>query len=343
MLVVKGMGETRRELTAWVPRMEGHRVLVIGDLFLDEYVLGHATRLSREAPIPVLEFARRFFVPGGAANPAHSICGLGGHAIAVGIVGQDPAGEQLLRELRSAGIDPAGVVVDANRPTTTKTRIMAEGSSRFPQQLARVDHLDRSQLSQAVAAALMDRVQGLVQLVDAVLVSDYQTGVATPGLVQAVLSAARSQGKLCSVDAQGSFDKYAGFDLVKGNRQEIESALRLRLESEEQYRHASERLLSELHVGAVLITRGAEGLSAMSRAEGYLYVPAANRTEVFDVTGAGDTVIAVATLALLAGGGVSVAARLANYAAGLVVRRLGNVAITSEELTSAIETDHQEK
>ena len=343
MLVVKSMGETRHELIAWVPRMKGHRVLVIGDLFLDEYVLGHATRLSREAPIPVLEFARRFFVPGGAANPAHNICALGGHAIALGLMGRDPAGEQLLNELRRAGIDPAGVIVDANRPTTTKTRIMAEGSSHFPQQLARIDHLDRSRMSQAVEAELMARVQDLVQSVDAVLISDYQTGVATQRLVQAALSAARTQGKLCSVDAQGSFDKYAGFDLVKGNRQEIESALDLRLESEEDCRQACERLLSELHVGAVLITRGAEGLSAMSRSEGYLHVPAANRTEVFDVTGAGDTVIAMATLALLAVAGVSAAARLANYAAGLVVRRLSNVAVTAEELISAIEADHQEK
>jgi len=343
MLLVKGMSETGHELKTWVPKMAGRRVLVVGDLFLDEYVLGRATRLSREAPIPVLEFERRFFVPGGAANPAHNICALGGHAIALGLIGQDSAGERLLAELRRASIDPAGVIVDAKRPTTTKTRIMAQSFSRFPQQLARIDQVDRSRMDQVVESGLISKAQDLVQAVDAVLVSDYQSGVATRELIDTVLKAARTQGKLCTVDAQGSFDKYGGFGLVKGNRQEFESALGLRLESEADYRAAAERLLAEMHVGAVFITRGGEGLSVISREGGYLHVPAANRTEVFDVTGAGDTVIAVATLALLAGGDVTVAARLANHAAGLVVRRLGNVAVTPEELISAIETHHQEK
>jgi len=331
------MSEIRQQLLHLIPQLAGHKVLVIGDLFLDEYVLGRTTRLSREAPIPVLEFVRRFYVPGGAANPAHNICALAGQATIVGLLGRDQAGTQLLSELQRVGIDPSGVVVDDSRPTTTKTRIMAEGSLRFTQQLARIDHLDRRSVSGKVEEELIAQAQGLVPKVDAVLVSDYQTGVASRAVVQAVLSSAHAQGKLCTVDAQGTFHKYGGFDLMKGNRQEIEAALGCQLRSEEDYRLGGEQLLNELDVGAVIITRGAEGLSLIARNEGYSHLPAANRTEVFDVTGAGDTVIAVATLALVGGASVSAAARLANYAAGLVVRKLGNAVATADELAWAIE------
>jgi len=331
------MGDIKQQLAHWIPQLANHHVLVVGDLFLDEYVLGHAVRLSREAPIPVLEFVRRFYVPGGAANPAHNICALGGLATVVGLVGGDEAGTQLLSELKRAGIDSSGVIVDDSRPTTTKTRIMAEGSLRFPQQLARVDHLDRRGVSCGIEAELVACVQSLASNADAVLVSDYQTGVASQSVVRAALSSARAQGKLCTVDAQGAFRKYAGFDLIKGNRQEVASALGFALGSEEDYRLAGEQLLADLQAGSVLMTRGAEGMSVVTRNEGYSRLPAANRTDVFDVTGAGDTVIAVATLGLLAGAGILASAQLANYAAGLVVRKLGNAVVSAEELQWAVE------
>lgn len=331
------MDEIRQQLLVLIPRLASHRVLVIGDLFLDEYVLGRAGRLSREAPIPVLELQRRFYVPGGAANPAHNICALGGQAAVIGLIGRDEAGNHLLSELQRVGIHPAGVVVDDSRPTTTKTRIMAEGSLRFPQQLARIDHLDRRSVSNEVEAELITQVHDLVPTVDAVLVSDYRTGVASQAVVQAVLSNAHAQGKLCTADAQGSFHKYRGFDLIKGNRQEIEAALVCQLQDEEDYRLAGERLLNDMGVNAAIITRGAEGLSLIARNEGYHHLPAANRSEVFDVTGAGDTVIAIATLALVAGSSTGMAARLANYAAGWVVRKLGNAVATADELAWAVE------
>ncbi len=329
--------DIKQQLLSLIPRLAHHKVLVIGDLFLDEYVLGRATRLSREAPIPVLEFVRRFYVPGGAANPAHNICALGSQATVVGLIGQDEAGAQLLSELRRVGIDPAGVVVDDARPTTTKTRIVAEGSLRFPQQLARIDQLDRCTMLGEIEDRVISQVRKLMQDADAVLVSDYQTGVSSPAVVEATLTSAYAQDKLCIVDAQGAFYKYAGFDLIKGNRREIETALAHRLHDEPDYRRASERLLDELHAHAVIITRGAEGLSLIAREEGYFHFPAANRSEVFDVTGAGDTIVAVATLALVAGANFSSAARLANYAAGWVVRKLGNAVATPHELGWAVE------
>jgi len=330
------MGEADQKLLNWIPQLAKHSVLVVGDLFLDEYVVGHAARLSREAPVPVLEFLRRFNVPGGAANPAHNICALGGRATVIGLIGNDEAGTQLLSELEQVGINPAGVVVDESRPTTTKMRIMAEGSLRFPQQVARVDRLDRRQVTGQVEAELVAQVHHLAPEVDAVLVSDYQTGAVSPAVVQAVLDAGRGQGKLCAVDAQGAFHKYGGFDVVKGNRQEMEATLGMQFRGEEDYQRAGRRLLHDLDVGAVLITRGAEGVSLIAREQEYRHWPAANCTQVFDVAGAGDTVIAVATLALLAGASLAVAAQLANYAAGLVVRKLGNAVVTADELAWAI-------
>jgi rfaE bifunctional protein kinase chain/domain len=236
------------------------------------------------------------------------------------------------------GIDPSGVVVDDSRPTTTKTRIMAEGSLRFPQQVARVDHLSRQPMSAEVEAKLVGRIEELVPYVDGVLVSDYQTAVASRVVVQAALESAHRLNKLCTVDAQGSFDKYSGFELIKGNRQEIETALSCVLRGDEDYRRAGEELLERLSAKAVIVTRGAEGLSLIVRGTGCWHFAAANRTEVFDVTGAGDTVIAVATLALLAGGSAAAAAALANEAAGCVVRKLGNAAVTPQELASAVES-----
>ena len=330
------MDDIKQELLQFIPRLAGHHILVVGDLFLDEYLVGQATRLSREAPIPVLEFVRRFYVPGGAANPAHNLCALGGQSTVVGLIGRDAEGVQLLAELRQVGIDPGGVVTDESRPTTTKTRITAEGSLRFPQQVARIDHVDRRVIDGRVEAELIAQVQRWVPRVDAVLVSDYQTGVASPAVVQAVLSSAQTQKKWCAVDAQGSFEKYAGFHLLKGNRQEAEAAVGHALHTEEDYQQAGQGLLERLGVQAVIITRGAEGLSLIDHG-GYHHLPAANRSEVFDVTGAGDTVIAVATLALVAGADLLLAARLANYAAGLVVRKLGNAVTTTAELSWAVQ------
>jgi len=216
-------------------------------------------------------------------------------------------------------------------------RVTAECSLRFPQQVARVDHVDRRKMTRRVEAELIAQVKRLVPTADAVLVSDYQTGVASRAVVQAALNAGKAQGKLCTVDAQGAFGKYAGFDLVKGNRREIEAGLGCQLHSEDDYRLAGERLLSDLGVGVVIITRGVEGISLIGQDEEYQHWPAANCSEVFDVTGAGDTVIAVVTLALLAGASLPVAAQLANYAAGLVVRKLGSAVATADELAWAIE------
>lgn len=325
------------DLIALVPRLSWRRMLVIGDVFLDEYIEGQAARLSREAPVPVLEFERRILRPGGAANPAHNIVALRGHAVQVGVVGDDEAGRQLSAELRCAGIDPAGLIVDAQRPTSTKTRIISRSSLRFPQQLARIDRLDRRPISGEIERGVQESIRTHIPGSEAVLVSDYRTGVVTDAVIATVLAESQGYGRLLCVDSQGNLSRYKGFQLVKCNQAEAENTLGRPLVTLQQVRSACEDLLEGLRAETVVITRGANGIAGLSRREGFAILPAANRSEVYDVVGAGDTVIAVLAMALAARFPFEMALRLSNFAAGLVVRKLGNATTTQDELCWAIE------
>lgn len=324
-----------------IPQLVGHHILVVGDLFLDEYLIGQAARLSREAPIPVLEFEEQRRMPGGGANPSVNVTALGGHVIQVGVVGDDDAGRALVTLLDAVGIGVEGVVVDPSRSTTIKTRIVARGSLRFPQQIARIDRVDRRPLSPEIEAQVVTRIADLADQAGAILVSDYRSGLVAPGVVAAV-QRAQAAGRLACVDSQGRLGHFTGFDLIKCNQREAWGYLnqvagnRFALKTELDFRQAMEHLQRELNVGTLLITQGPEGLSLRSHGS-YAHLQAANRSEVFDVTGAGDTVVAVATLALVAGQSPLVAATLANYAAGLVVRKLGVAAPAPDELAWAIE------
>jgi len=327
----------RGALLRALPRLGGLNILVLGDLFLDEYVIGRATRLSREAPVPVLEFDRRFYVPGGAANPAQNISALGTSAHQIGVIGDDDCGRRLVDHLRTAGITTDGLVIDPTRPTTTKTRIVAEGTLVFPQQLARIDHMERRPLDQTVVSQLAVHLAAAAAGADALLVSDYKMGVVNDDTIAQALRTSHEHGTLITVDSQGDLHKFVGFDIVKCNRREAETVVGTRLSEDNDFERAGLDMLADLKSSAVIITRGAEGLSLVSTDSGCLHLPATNRSEVFDVTGAGDTVIAMVTLALAAGLKITEAVQLANYAAGLVVRRLGNAAPTVEELAWAIE------
>ncbi len=312
-------------------------VLVVGDLALDEYLIGRATRLSREAAIPVLEFAREFSVPGGAGNPAHNLVALGAHAIAVGVIGEDKNGERLLAKFRELRVDIGGIVSDPSRPTTTKTRIMAEGMMpTFAQQVARLDRIERRPLSQPIERALIQRIEDCAEQADAILVSDYRSGLVTPDVIDTCVRVAHARRILLTVDSQGDLLRFKGFELVRANRQETEATLGRTLVSEDDFQSACNELLRRLDSKIVVVTRADDGMSIGVNDSRYAHVPAINRSEVFDVTGAGDTVIAVLTLALTCGVDPLDAAQLATYAAGIVVKHIG-VAVTSvEELRKVI-------
>ncbi len=323
-------------LAALVPRLAGRRVLVVGDVTLDEYLYGRATRLSREAPIPVLEWLRRELILGGAANPARNIVALGSAAGLVGVVGPDPEGAQLRELLAQATIEASGLVVSPGRPTTRKTRILADDAPRLPQQVARLDRLDRAPLGPAEQAAVIAALTTLIPRHDAVICSDYQLGLLTMPVVATVRDLCRAHGVRFCVDAQGNSRYYTGADLFRCNNREAEAALGGPLASEDDFRAGLGRLRAELGARLVIVTRGPEGLSLEGEGAPYAHIPAARVSEVYDTTGAGDTFIAVATLALAAGIGPLEAARLANAAAALVVRRYGNAVVTPDELGAAL-------
>lgn len=293
--------------------------------------------MSREAPVPVLEFESRRLLPGGAANPAANIVALGGYACQIGLVGEDEFADQLRCTLSERGIDPAGLVVDPERPTTVKTRVMAQMGLRFPQQVARLDRLSRQPVTAAIEAAVSDAVRGAIPQVDAVLLSDYRSGLLTPSLVESVRTLAAD--KLLTADAQGELSKYSGFALVKCNAQEAADFLGRDLHGDETFAQAAADLRHQLDLtGAMVITRGGDGMT-LALADGIAFHAAAPAiSDVYDTVGAGDTTIAVLTMALAAGASYHEAAALANIASGIVVRRFGNYTPSIDELIQAIET-----
>lgn len=324
-------------LAKLVPALAHKRVLVVGDITLDEYLYGRATRLSREAPIPVLEWLRREIILGGAANPARNVVALGGAATQVGVVGDDAEGEQVRGLLAAAAIDATGLVVIPGRPSTRKTRIMADASPRLPQQVARLDRLDRSPLGPAEEARVVAALRALVPRHDAVICSDYLGGLLTPAVAAEVRALCREHGVLFCVDAQGNSRFYAGADLFRCNDREAAAALGAPLDGETAFAAGVAQLRAELDARLVIVTRGPDGLSLEGAGVPYAHIPALRVSEVYDTTGAGDTFVAVATMALAAGIGGLEAAQLANAAAALVVRRFGNAVVTPQELAVAVQ------
>ncbi len=323
------------DLKAWIPKLAGMRIIVVGDVILDEYLTGRAMRMSREAPIPVLEFESRRLIGGGAANPAANIVTLGGAALQVGVVGVDGEADALRQTLAARGIDVRGLIADAERPTTVKTRLMAQMGLRFPQQVARLDKLSREPIRAEIERQLCAFIEAEIEGVNALLFSDYDGGVITKSLIEAVRGL--GAGRWLTADAQGQFDKYAGFDVIKCNADDARAYLRRDLRTDVDFAGAAHDLCAALHLGqGMVITRGGDG-ATVCLPDGAVYqCPTPAITDVYDTVGAGDTSIAVLTQALAAGASLVEAAMLANIASGIVVRRVGNYAPTPEELAAAI-------
>lgn len=327
-------------LQTLVPRLGDHRVLVLGDVILDEYLIGTPERISREAPIPVLELAERRYIPGGAANPASNIVALGSHAQQIGLVGEDIAADRLREELSGRGIDVSGLLPLPDRPTTLKTRIMAKMGLRFPQQIARVDTVSRTPITPETEEQILAHLRQSWAGCDALLISDYQSGLLTPSLVRRLGDEAQQAGLLRTVDAQGRLEKYRGYDVVKCNADDARAVLRRDLVTHEEFEQAARELCHELALtGAMVITRGAAGATVATAVGEACLCPAPLVSDVYDTVGAGDTAIAVMTLALVAGASYREAVMLSNYASGIVVRHVGNYTPSQAELLAALNED----
>ncbi len=312
--------------------MRGRRVLVVGDLMLDEFIWGRVARISPEAPVPVVEVTGQSFHLGGAGNVAANLRALGGEVVLAGVVGADAAGERVQASLRAAGIVPALAVAEGARPTTVKTRIVAHN-----QQVVRADREVADDLTGALEEALLACVRDHLGSCHVVVVSDYQKGTITPRLMKAVRDQARRRGIPVLVDPKvRHFPRYKRVTVVTPNQLEAEQATGLKIRGEEDLAAAGRRLLAMLGCEAALVTRGEHGMSLFERGRRPVHIGTAAR-EVFDVTGAGDTVIASLALALSAGARLPEAAGLANRAAGIVVGKVGTATATPEEILSSLE------
>jgi D-beta-D-heptose 7-phosphate kinase/D-beta-D-heptose 1-phosphate adenosyltransferase len=311
------------------------RILVIGDLILDRYIWGKVSRISPEAPVPVVEVTADNFMLGGAANVANNIIALGGAVTVAGVAGKDRAGEVLRQLLDDKDI--ACALFEDSRPTTIKTRVIAHS-----QQVVRFDKEDKSRIADRVMEDIIGFLKRAVHEHDAVIVSDYKKGMVSRELIRGVLRASRPQKKLLAVDPKvGHFHFYKGVSLITPNLAEASQGSGVEIKDAASLVKAGKALMSRLSCGAVLITRGEEGMSLFEK-DKVTHIPTAAR-HVYDVTGAGDTVIATFALAYASGASMQEAAVIANQAAGIVVGEVGTAVVTQEKLGQSLKTTGSSK
>ena len=316
---------------------------MIGDLIADEFIYGRVARVSREAPVLILQYDSTQIVPGGAGNAANNVAALGGRPQIVGLTGKDEAGKRLHASL--SHVNTRGLLSPQGYCTPVKTRILAGGVHTAKQQIVRIDRVVSSEYDAKSRASFARAALKAAAECDAILMSDYGTGLVTPELVSAlsgkVDGRARRRAIPILIDSRYDLLKYRGLTACTPNESEVEQMLDTRIgENMKALERAGRELLKRTRMNAVLITRGSRGMAVFEPDRPTIHVPIYGSDEVADVTGAGDTVIATMTLTLAAGGSFYEAARLANYAAGLVVMKRGTATVSPEELREAIQTDH---
>lgn len=311
--------------------MQGRDILVIGDMVADIYLDGRISRISREAPVLVLEQAGEKVVAGGAANVVNNIATLGGKVHADG-----------LREILAAnGADVRGLIADDSRPTISKTRIIAGGRATVSQQIVRIDRESKAPMAPAVEAELRAYIKSILPTVEGVVISDYGSGTVTEGLQSLLIDYCQTKGIPSIVDSRYAVRRFHGIGYVKQNDAEIAAAMGRELVTTEDIVRAAEELRQELAAKGVLVTRGELGMVLVEHGAVH-EIPVSDKSEVFDVSGAGDTCVAAVILALAAGVAPATAARLSNIASGIAVRKLGTSTVSVRELAEAIEKSREE-
>jgi rfaE bifunctional protein kinase chain/domain len=329
----------RARLEACVRGFAGRRVVVLGDFVVDEFLYGDIARVSREAPVLVLEHRSTEAVLGGGGNSVANLHALGAEPIPVGAVGADPAGERLLDELARRDIDRSHVLVIPGFSTPCKTRILAGGIHTRRQQIVRIDRGSKhGRLDPAIERRLARELGRALADADGLLVADYGYGAASPAIVARSVDARSRRRLVITIDSRGRVARFRNVTACTPNQEELENALGRGALDDDTVVDAGETLRRRVRARAVLVTRGAKGVVLVERGRQPLRIPAWG-SEVADVTGAGDTVIAALTTACLAGATLSEAARLANYAAGLVVAKPGTATTSPREILAAIRED----
>jgi rfaE bifunctional protein kinase chain/domain len=339
-----GEAERRERLLALVDAFSNRRVLIVGDLIADEFIYGDIARVSREAPVLILKYDATEMVGGGAGNAANNVAAIGGRARLAGLVGRDAEGRRLLASL-NRDVERSRVTQMNGYRTPVKTRILAGGVHAARQQVVRIDREPAWPIDDAWCRAFARKIRPALDGCDAVLLSDYGSGLVTPELAYGVRRALTSRSRRRPVpivlDTRYRLLSYEGLTACTPNESEVEHALGVRITDDRVLEHAGRLLLRRTRMQAVLITRGSRGMALFQPRQPTTHIPIFGSDEVTDVTGAGDTVIATFGLALAAGASFYEAARLANYAGGLVVMKRGTSTVSARELSNAIASDHE--
>ncbi|MFH1834738.1 MAG: D-glycero-beta-D-manno-heptose-7-phosphate kinase [Methanobacteriota archaeon] len=317
-----------------IESFNGKKILVLGDLMVDEFLWGDVFRISPEAPVPIVSVSEKTRVPGGAGNVACNLSALGACVHVIGIVGKDSDGLELINLFSKKGIDTTGIITDESRLTTLKTRIIAKS-----QHVVRVDTEETELVSTTIIESLLARIKEVLGEMDAVAISDYGKGVVCPKLLDHLISQAKKNKIPIVVDPKiDHFPSYRGVTVITPNEAEAAQALGVRIKTDSDLKTTGLKLLSDLKCDSVLITRGSKGMMLFEKTGDITKIPAHSR-EVFDVTGAGDTVTSTLAIALASDASIIDASRIANYAAAVVVGKSGTATVSTQEILNEISED----
>jgi len=332
------MNFDKDKLISSIKRLADAKVLVVGDLALDEMIYGDAERISREAPVLILQHTKTKHILGGASNAAHNVATLNNGKVGViGVAGNDYHSGFLFDTFKDANINCDGIVIDKDRKTIVKTRISGSITTSITQQIVRIDRQSKGYISEKTEAELIKRIEKLLPDYDAVILSNYHIGTLTPAIIKYTTDLANKLNKVVVVDAQRDLGSYKNVTSMTPNLPDTEKSVGFEIKTEEDLKKAGDKLLAQTDAKSILITCGADGMFVTEPDQKYQKIPVFNKSEVFDVTGAGDTVTAVYSLALASGVDPVYSAIIGNVAASIVVRQFGCATTTVEELLSAVE------
>ena len=332
------MNIDKEKLISYIKKLREPKILVIGDLAMDEMVYGDAERISREAPVLILQHTQTKPILGGASNAAHNAAALnGGKVSVIGVFGEDYQADQLNQAFKDAGINTDYVVRDKSRKTITKTRILGSITTSITQQIVRIDRQTNTPLSKETEDKVIKNIEQALPDYDAVILSNYHIGTLTEKVITETIRLANKFNKKIIVDAQRDLGSYKNITSMTPNLPDAQKSVGFEIKTEDDLKKAGDRLLSQTNAEAILITCGADGMFVTEKNNNYTKIPVFNKSEVFDVTGAGDTVTAVYSLALATGADAVYSALIGNIAASIVVKQWGCATTTVEELISAVD------
>jgi len=328
----------REKIKKIIQNLNKSNILVIGDFALDEMIYGTSLRISREAPVLILKHTKTDNILGAASNAANNISKLnGGKVSALGVIGSDYHGAILKDVLEKENINTAHLLIDKNRATTTKTRISGSSTQSVMQQMVRIDRETREPVSEGIEHEIINKIKTLIPHFDGILLSDYGIGIMTQKIIDESINSAKQHGKIVVVDSQDDLYRFKGATLITPNQPDAEKTLGYLIKDRQTLLKAGQNLLNKTFSDKILLTRGSDGMILFEKNGSITEIPAFNKTEVFDVTGAGDTVAATVILGLCAGGEGVEASILGNLSASLAVRKFGAATITQEELIQNME------